>query len=215
MNRPTALARFITLAISGVYSIALFFLGLNLPAWWRLVVSFLPTLAVIAVIVWDVWLWRVPGVQRLVRRPDLRGLWRVMLTPHPDSAIPEGGNRGPIEAFLEVKQSFWAVHLRLYSDQSASKSTATTWLPTYESSVDSLTYTYDNTPKVSESHRSARSTGVSSLGPTSLKPAEIEGSYFTDRFTKGDMVLRLVDRTTGYPSFAAARKHASGQEMRS
>ena len=214
MGRPTALARTIVLIVSGIYSIVLFGLGLELPGWWRFLVSFLPTLTVIIVVVWDLWLWRLPGVRRLIRRPDLRGLWRVSLTPHPDSGIPQGGNRGPITAFLEVKQSFWAVHLRLYTDQSSSKSTAVSWLPTYESSVDNLTFTYDNTPKVSESHRSTRSAGACNLIPTSLKPKEIEGSYFTDRFTKGDMVLVFVNRTTGYPSFSAATNYVDKQEVR-
>jgi hypothetical protein len=210
MGRPTALVRTVTLVISGIYSIVLFSLGLELPGWWRFVVSFLPTLVVVGVVIWDLWLWRLPGVQSLVRRPDLRGLWSVVLTPHPDSMIPDGGNRGPISALLEIKQSFWAVHLRLYTDQSSSKSTATTWLPTYESSVDNLTFTYDNTPKVSESHRSMRSAGVYNLMPASLKPQEIEGAYFTDRFTKGDMNLTLVDRSSGYSSFASAVQHIAG-----
>ncbi|GAA3327934.1 hypothetical protein GCM10017711_33640 [Paeniglutamicibacter sulfureus] len=208
MGRPTVLVRAVTLIISSIYSIVLFMLGFELPGWWRFVVSFLPTLAIAGVVLWDVWLWRLPGVQKLVRRPDLRGLWRVTLTPHPDSHIPEGGNRGPIAGFLEVKQSFWTVYLRLYTDQSASKSTATTWLPAYESFVDSLTFTYDNTPKMSESHRSMRSSGACNLNPTLLKPDEVEGTYFTDRFTKGDMVLKFVDHTSGYPSFAAATSHA-------
>ncbi|MGO4489978.1 hypothetical protein [Microbacterium sp. 2RAF4] len=208
MGRPTALVRTITLIVSAIYSIILFMLGFELPGWWRFVVSFLPAITVAGVVAWDLWLWHLPGVQRLVRRPDVRGLWRVTLTPHLDSHIPEGGNRGPIAGFLEVTQSFWAVHLRLYTDQSASKSTATTWLPAYESSVDNLTFTYDNIPKMSESHRSMRSAGACNLNPTSLKPEEVEGTYFTDRLTKGDMVLTLVDRTSGYPSFAAATKHA-------
>ena len=208
MGRPTSLARLIALAVSTVYSIFLFGLGLELPGWSRFVISFLPTLAVLCVIAWDQWLWGLSGPQRLVRRPDLRGLWRVSLTPHPDSSIPQGGNWGPIPAFLEVKQSYWAVHLRLYTEQSSSKSTAVTWLPSYESSVDNLTFSYDNTPKVSESHRSMRSSGTCNLMPMSLMPTEVEGSYFTDRFTKGDMILTLIDRTTGYPSFEAATRHA-------
>ncbi|PPF83784.1 hypothetical protein C5E07_09835 [Pseudoclavibacter sp. RFBJ3] len=202
------MVRIVTLVISAIYSVVLFILGYDLPVWWRSVVSFLPTLTVAGVVLWDLWFWCIPGVQKIVRRPDLRGLWRVTLTPHPNSHIPGSGNRGPIAAFLEVKQSFWAVHLRLYTDQSASKSTATTWLPAHESSVDNLTFTYDNTPKMSESHRSMRSAGACNLHPTSLKPEEVEGTYFTDRFTKGDMVLTLVDRTSGYPSFAAATKYA-------
>lgn len=212
MGRPTALTRTITFIISGIYSVVLFSIGFELPDWWRFLISFLPTVAVASVVAWDIWLWRLPAIQRLVRRPDLRGLWRVTLTPHPDSMIPDGGNRGPIAAFLEIKQSFWAVHLRLYTEQSSSKSTATSWLPTYESAVDNLTFTYDNTPKVSESHRSMRSAGACNLLPTSLKPEEVEGTYFTDRFTKGDMTLVFVDRTSGYPSFAAASKYADSKD---
>lgn len=214
MGRPTALARAITLIVTGVYSIVLFALGFELPSWWRFVVSFLPTLAVLGVIAWDLWLWRLTVVQRLVRRPDLRGLWRVTLTPHTDSHIPEGGDRGPIAGFLEIKQSFWAIHLRLYTDQSSSRSTATTWLPAYESSVDNLTFTYDNVPKMSESHRSMRSAGACNLIPTSLKPEEIESTYFTDRFTKGDMILNFVDRKTGFATFAAATKFAGEREAK-
>lgn len=211
MGRPTALARMIALIISSIYSLILFSLELELPGWWRFLVSFLPTMTVTSVVVWDLWLWRLPRVQSFVRRPDLRGLWSVTLSPHPNSHIPEGGNRGPIAAFMEVRQSFWAVHLRLYTDQSSSKSTAAAWLPTFENSVDNLTFTYDNTPKISESHRSMRSTGVCNLMPTSLKPKEIEGAYFTDRFTKGDMHLTLVDHTSGYSSFASADRHLKGQ----
>ena len=53
MGRPTALARLITLAVSILYSAVIFGLGLGLPSWWRFVVSFLPTLAVVCVVVWD------------------------------------------------------------------------------------------------------------------------------------------------------------------
>ncbi|MDR7381726.1 hypothetical protein [Promicromonospora iranensis] len=211
MGRPTALARVVALAISTVYSVVLFVLGVELPGWWRPFVSFLPALVVAGLVAWDLWIWRWPVVQQLVRRPDLRGLWRVSMTPHADSDIPKGGNRGPIPAFLEIKQSFWSIHLRLYSEQSGSRSTATSWLPSYESSVDYLTFTYDNKPKVSESHRSMRSSGACNLTPTSLRPEEVEGTYFTDRFTKGDMNLVLVDRTSGYPSFTAASKYADSK----
>ncbi|GAB3141650.1 hypothetical protein GCM10027057_25580 [Marisediminicola antarctica] len=125
------------------------------------------------------------------------------------SAIPHSdrGNRGPIPGFLEIHQSFWSVNTRLYTEQSSSKSTATTWLPSYESLVDNLTFMCDNMPKVSESHINVRSSGACNLMPASLTPTEIEGSYFTDRFTKGDVVLTFVDRSTGYASFAAATTH--------
>lgn len=212
MGRPISFARTITLVVSAVYSIILFALGFQLPDWWRFAVAFLPTLVILALVAWDLWLWRLPGVQGLTRRPDLRGLWSVRLTPHPGSIIPEGGKRGSISAFLEIKQSFWTVHLRLYTDQSASSSNPTNWLPSSESAVENLTFTYENTPRVNEAPRSTRSVGTCKLVPTSLKPSEVEGSYFTDRFTKGDMALNLIGRTTGFPSYRAASKYVNDQE---
>lgn len=208
MGRPTVIARTITLIVSGIYSLILFTIGFELPSWLRFLISFLPTLAVILVVVWDLWIWRLPFVQGLVRRPDLRGLWRVSLTPQKDSHIPAGGNWGPIDGFMEVRQSFWGAYMRLYTAESSSRSTATTWQPTYENAVDSLTFIYENTPKAAQSDRSPRSTGTCSLYPASLKPKEIEGVYFTDRFTKGDMTLVFVGRETGHASFAAALRYS-------
>ncbi len=208
MGRPAGVTRIVTLLVSGIYSIVLWASGIQLPGLARFIVSILPTVVAALLVVWDLEFWRVPGVQRLTRRPDLRGLWHVTLTPHPDSAIPAGGNRGPIEAFMEVSQSYWSIHLRLYSEESSSKSTAASWLPTFENGVDGLTFTYLNTPETAVSHRSPRSAGACNLDTTSLKPQEIEGRYFTDRLTKGDMRLTFIDRKMGYPSFAAAKKHS-------
>ena len=51
--------------------------------------------------------------------------------------------------------------------------------------------------------------GVCTLQPATHVPHELVGTYFTDRYTKGDMQLRLVDRTKGYSTFASASEHAA------
>lgn len=208
MARPSAVVRVVALTVSLAYSLVLLAVGLELPGWARTLVSLFPTLAVGALVVWDLWLWRLPFVQPLVRRPDLRGLWQVELTPHPDSHIPAEGNSGPVAAFLEVTQTYWSVYTRLYTAESSSRSTATTWLPTFESTVDNLTYAYENEPRVAVSHRSARSTGSCTLKPASMKPIEMEGTYFTDRLAKGDMTLAWIDHSRGHANFASALRHA-------
>lgn len=207
MGRPTAVVRTVAFVVSGAYSALLLAAGLGLPQWARYVVSLLPTLAVAGAIVWDLWLWRLLFVQSLVRRPDLRGLWQATLAPHPDSKIPDEVADEPVEAFLEITQTYWSVHTRMYTAESASWSTAVTWLPSLESVVDNLTYVYENKPKAAFSHRSARSTGSCTLLPASLKPVEMEGSYFTDRYAKGDIQLRFVDRSKGHATFERAREH--------
>jgi hypothetical protein len=58
-------------------------------------------------------------------------------------------------------------------------------------------------------HRSGRHLGTCSLRPGNRQPVEIEGTYFTDRYTQGDMKLTFVSRDTNAGSFdEAARKRA-------
>lgn len=208
MARPIGLVRAVVIIVSSAYAVLIFVLGFDLLPWWRVLVSMFPILAAGFVMAWDLWIWRWPGIIRLFRRPDLRGLWRVTLSPHEDSAIPEGGNWGPVVAYLEVRQTFWSIHLKLYTLQSSSRSTAFSWINTPENEVDCLSYIYDGMPKISETSFITRNIGVGTLAPTSLKPTQIEGRYFTDRPTKGDLVMEFVDRTSGYPSFNAADRYA-------
>ncbi|MGP5484505.1 hypothetical protein ACTXMZ_16145 [Brachybacterium alimentarium] len=208
MARPTMAVRTTALLVSLAYSVIVFLSGVQMPDAARWIVSALPTVAVTSLVAWDLVLWRLPILQSLTRRPDIRGFWRVKLTPHRDSNIPPEGNRGPIDGFLEVRQSYWSIYVRLYTAESSSTSTASTWLPTFETEVDNLNYLYLNTPKVEVSDRSARSTGAASFEPASLKPTEVAGRYFSDRATRGDVLCTFVDRRVGHATFGAASRYA-------
>lgn len=196
------------LLVSLAYSVIVFLSGVQMPETARWTVSALPTVAVVGLVAWDLVLWRLPILQSLTRRPDLRGFWRVKLTPHCDSNIPPEGNRGPIDGFLEVRQSFWSIYVRMYTAESSSTSTASTWLPTFETEVDNLSYLYQNIPKVEVSDRSARSAGAASLEPASLNPTEVAGRYFSDRATRGDVFCTFLDRRVGHATFDAASRYA-------
>ncbi len=73
--------------------------------------------------------------------------------------------------------------------------------------VRSLAFLYENNPEQRHQARSPRHLGSCTLDSTNQAPKEITGVYFTDRYTKGDMTLTLVDRSTGHPSFSAAEAH--------
>ncbi|WP_456080961.1 Cap15 family cyclic dinucleotide receptor domain-containing protein [Microterricola pindariensis] len=175
----------------------------------------LPLLAAVLLWLWDAWLWRLPGLQSAAHRPRLDGLWRVTYHPTADSHIPEGGSRGPITGYFVIRQSFWFVTVRSYTKQSTSDSRSFYWDLRPGNDVSTLTFTYENSPKESETHRSMRHFGTSQLDPTSLQPKEIVGRYFTDRYTKGDLSAELISRTTGHASFESAALHAAGQTTRS
>ena len=101
-----------------------------------------------------------------------------------------------------IKQSFWSIEVRQYTKESRSESRAAIWAQT--SGGNLLTYTYANQPRHEIEGRSRPHLGTAALDVVGLRPEVLHGGYFTDRYTKGDMDLRLVDRSADCPDFAAA-----------
>lgn len=86
---------------------------------------------------------------------------------------------------LEIQQTLMSVHITLISNESKSKSLS--------ASIDEvlgemqLTYCYLNTPKSEYRYRSEIHYGTATLSITN--PTALEGQYYTDRKTTGDMVF--------------------------
>ncbi|MGV8883830.1 MAG: hypothetical protein ACOH19_16910 [Rhodoglobus sp.] len=208
MGRPTWLVRFITIAVAGLYPLALFLSGATLLPWINQAFAALPLVAGLLLLLWDSVLWRIPLLQKVAKRPYLAGFWTVIYQPTSESHIPDGGNRGPIPGFIIIRQTFWSVSIRSYTKESKSDSRSFFWELQPGSDFATLTFVYENLPKESESHRSTRHLGTNRLDPTSATPIEVEGSYFTDRYTKGDMTITRIDRSHGYGSFKEAQAAA-------
>lgn len=207
MSRPTKPIHVAVVGVSLVYTLVLHLAGLRLDTEFKQALALLPLVAALVLTAWDLVLWRLPGLDRLTRRPRLQGLWRAELHPTPDSNIPEGGNRGPILAYLVITQTYWAVAVRQYTGESKSDSRASFWQRSPDAAVETLSFLYENNPEQRHQARSPRHRGSCTLDPTSRAPEEMAGVYFTDRFTKGDMTMILIDRSTGHPSFSAAQTH--------
>ena len=75
--------------------------------------------------------------------------------------------------------------------------------------AETLTFVYENVPQQQHQHRSQRHLGTCSFDIGSRTPKAITGVYFTDRCTKGDMRLTLVDRTRSHGSYEEARSHGA------
>jgi hypothetical protein len=205
MRRPSTLVRLTALGISLIYAVVLYLNGVHLHRGVKEIVGYIPTLATLLLAVWDVWLWRLPGIQHISGRPWLGGVWSATLLPTAESHIPEGGNKGPIRAYIVIRQTYWSIAVRQYTAESRSDSRAAIWAKTGGGEL--LTYNYTNKPRRELEARSQPHLGTAALDVVGLRPNVLHGDYFTDRYTKGDMEVRLFDRSTGYGDFAAAQEH--------
>ena len=206
--RPTAVVRITALAVSFAYTAILALSGISLDSVAKLVIGCLPPVATSALLLWDLWAWRQPWLNRLTHRPRIDGLWEATLTPTEESHIPEGGNRGPIRAFIVVTQSYWSLHIRQMTAESASDSKSFFWARIPGDDVERLSFLYENEPRPEHKSRSQRHLGSCSLNTARLVPKTISGSYFTDRYTQGEMKIVLVDRSKGYASYQEASARA-------
>lgn len=194
-----------------MYAVVLYLVGIRLDLGLRQALAYLPVLAALLLVVWDLWVWRWPLVWRSTSRPRVDGLWRVQLHPTDGSRIPPGGNRGPVDAYIVVRQTYWTIAVRQFTAESSSISRSYFW-DAHGTGTDWLTFIYDNTPAQRHQPRSQRHLGACSLYPGNRRPTEIEGMYFTDRYSKGDITMALVSRDTDAGSFVeAVRKQAEVQ----
>lgn len=208
MRRPSSLIRIAVAATALAYTTGLYYSGAQLVTPWSRILSALPLAATVLLWLWDALIWRIPIFLKATKRPYLQGLWAVSYAPTDESHIPEGGNRGPIPGYLQIRQTFWWITVRSYTVESKSDSRSFFWDLRPGNDFATLIFTYENQPRASESHRSTRHLGTTQLDTTAARPRVVEGVYFTDRYTKGDMRISLVDRTLGYASFQEADDHS-------
>lgn len=205
---PIKTAVRVTAVVVGlIYAAALLVSGIKLDTWLKQLLGLLPTLAVALVITFDLRVWRLSFIHRFLSRPLLLGTWKVSLTPHTDSHIPDGGNWGPIDAYLIIEQTFWTLSATLHTAESTSRSRAARFVARSESKAQLLTFMYENVSRRDHRERSPRHIGACEISIESRDPDRLVGEYFTDRFTAGEMQIELYDRSTGHTNFAAALTH--------
>jgi hypothetical protein len=203
MHPPVKVARYVAIALGGIYAVAIALSGVHLDYVWQKILAYAPAGAVIVVVAFDLWLWKLRPINTLVDRPVLAGTWIATLRPHPDSHIPAGGNRGPIDAAVLIEQTYWTVAITLLTAESSSHSTAAAIRRAGDGKNQRvLVYMYDNLPQQQHRPRSQPHTGATQLAVVGRRPTRLTGSYWTDRLTVGDMELAYLDRRTDYTSLA-------------
>lgn len=197
MNSTAKLARLVAICVSTIWALALFYSGVDLDGHARRALAYLPSAIGFIVVAFDLWLWKVPGVAHIAGRPRIYGTWKATLHPSTGSHIPQGGNRGPIIGAMVIEQTYWTTSVRFHTDQSTSKSSTSAIAPDTDSRQSkSFYFTYSNQAKQEHNARSYPHHGTTLLQIIGSEPTSLQGTYWTDRLTAGDVKLELVDRST-------------------
>lgn len=140
-------------------------------------------------ILWERWLWSWWIFRRwLSKRPDLRGTWKGELYSNWVDPVTQQ-KRGPIEVYLAIRQTNSTIDVRLFSSESSSVSLSG---HIFADSVglNTLAITYENTPLILIRERSRISHGGMLLSIRGDgRPHQLDGEYWTDRSTIGQIKL--------------------------
>jgi hypothetical protein len=195
--------------VSIAYSVALLVSGLRLASVVSKILACLPTLIVLGFAVFDTWLWRLRGLNKLLKRPDLGGTWTGSVISRQTTATGQEEVSAPIEAVLTVRQTYTTISLTLMTPESKSRSVAEAIVrnPNGEFAVH---YQYRNLPRLEVRDRSPEHSGSTALEIPDTSPRRIEGEYWTNRRTRGTLEFSRASRTI-VGSFSDAAELANGQ----
>lgn len=153
---------------------------------WLKFFSLAVLLAGLVLMVWDIWLWKVPLVQRVPGVPrNAHGTWKGVLTSF--WVDPSTGSRpAPKPVYLVIRQTATKVSVKLLTDESRSSSSLATISQTGEE-VFELIYVYINRPDSRVEHRSRMHHGSTVLDISGRPARRLRGRYWTDRDSKGEL----------------------------
>ena len=151
----------------------------------------------------DQWLWRLSFLQGwLVRRPFLSGTWRASLVTVSESET--GSESTAVSGFMVIRQTHSSISARLLTRESQSRLTSGS-ITRSDDGLYAFSGTYLNEPSLDLRQRSPIHHGAFALRVHGRPARRMQGSYWTDRGTKG--TLELTDcRAQEFTSFAEAHE---------
>lgn len=159
----------------------------------------------LALIAFESWAWRLGPVQRLPFHPvpDLRGTWKGQLK----SSFPnaDGSDRQPIETYIVVRQSFFRVSVRQFTQESSSKLVSGS-ICSDSDGVKYLHAIYENEPDIPHRELSPMHHGSFIYAIEGRPVTRLRGKYWTDRKTIGHALFdqRLTEQCHSFDESRAA-----------
>lgn len=129
------------------------------------------------------WKWKI-FYPWLVPFPNLSGEWQGFLKSNWKEKSLD-----LIPTEVKISQTFFNVQVRIKTGESRSHSTGASFDIDKERGLQQLFYSYINTPKSSVRNRSEIHYGTTLLTFNGFTVTEMEGEYWTDRETTGEIKL--------------------------
>lgn len=151
--------------------------------------SFAVSIVILFFIAFDRWLWRIPPIARALHYPVLWGTWKGQLrSTWIDPSTGQGTE--PIDVFLVIRQTYSTVSITLMTKESSSRSLVAS-LDTPNDDIAGISSIYQNIPRTLIQRTSRIHHGSLMLEVHGSPANHLAGSYWTDRDTKGELVLDL------------------------
>lgn len=152
-------------------------------------ISHVTTTISVNVILWTLfikwaWKWKI-FYSWLVPFPNLSGTWEGELKSN-----WKGNKLDTIYTEIKITQTFFNVQVKIKTDESKSHSIGASFDIEKDRGLEQLIYSYINTPKSSVRKRSEIHYGTTLLSFEGFKVNEMEGQYWTDRKTTGEITLK-------------------------
>ena len=138
------------------------------------------SVVIFALVVYDSWAWRQPGLRRLTKRPVLHGTWKVELATSFESRAHE-----TIEAYLVARQSYSRIQVGMLFDRSRSRSISGDIL--FEAGECHLYYLFRTEAGALHRKGNPPARGGAALTIGRKPGVHLEGDYWTERNTHGSL----------------------------
>jgi hypothetical protein len=189
-----------------VWAVSLLVQGQPVPLDYLKAFSYSVSGVSIALFFWERWIWSWRLFQPwLTTRPDLRGTWKGHLVSNWVDPLTRQG-RGEIEGYLVIRQTFTTVDLRLITAESSSI-TLSGNIVADGAGIQTVAVVYQNTPRALLRERSPIGHGGMLLHVRGVPVHQLDGEYWTDRQTKGEVTFRLRSKELCHDLAQAQKAH--------
>lgn len=180
---------FVILGLAFLVYAVIFFFTQNLESIdFQKAITHVSTTISINIVIWMIfiswaWKWKL-FYPWLVPFPNLSGEWSGFIKTN-----WKGQELTPIPTNVSITQTFFNIQVRIKTAESRSYSIGASFDIDTERGFQQLFYSYLNTPKAGVRERSEMHYGSTLLNFEGYKVKKMEGEYWTDRETVGEITL--------------------------